>query len=877
MKFKYFKLGENYLKDLENTEKTLIVFNDYFLKNTFLKNRKKNILVPSGTYLTCDEFQKEIFITEKSVLTEAKRPLTLYQNISSEIKSSEKINNYYDIIDIADLFFNYYRDLNINLVKNIDEKILTDWQKEKIDKFETIKKEYDSFLEKNNYTINDWIICEENFREDFIKRFEKIIFVDILYFSPLLKKIIKKLDSLLEIEFIIQGDSKIYNEKNLSLNKITAKNSYFNFEKKNIKIYETSEDMETIFGMLYLMDRKKIKNIYFPKVEDEYFSKLMPKYFINTKLKVMEDTKTYKFMTLQNNLIGSLEIKRGFGLKIENFLEFIENSLSQNIYNISQNDKKSFYKILEKEYRYINIETFEEFDLKDIVEENQEIVDIFKNIYDDLIKIKDFNSIQDFYNYFKNIGFEKISDIDYVDFLEKFHEVIFNIKSSENLFGKKGFKEIFKKDSGRYIYTLLIKYLEGIELKSVENEKKEEFVGIVKKLDEARLNFNGESYFVDINNNYLPGAIERNKIFTDRQLEILGFMTKDEKINLAKYRFFQALGNSKENTIFYKNEKEGKLGKSIFLEELMMEYNLNLEKNIMDNSNIIKMVEEYFYKERDFKIENQNFNIKKDLEKLTNKDNQITVGAYDIVNINNCQYRYFLGNILGIEETKENNYGGSARILGIIVHSILEKITDKIYYKIIKENNFDVDPTLVKEIVQKEMLRNNMKYPTYVDLYFEKVLIPTFEKNIIEFYKKMEKELKGEKVKTFFGEKNKIYISDYNEDDKTKPDFVIKGRADLVVTTEKEKFIVDYKTGSSTDGQLDIYSIILCGDSEGAKKYIYNVVKGELKSPEDKKDKITKEQLNEIFKKFVEDENFERKEKSCGNCEYKNICRKDVI
>ena len=48
MKFKYFKLGENYLKDLENTEKTLIVFNDYFLKNTFLKNRKKNILVPSG-------------------------------------------------------------------------------------------------------------------------------------------------------------------------------------------------------------------------------------------------------------------------------------------------------------------------------------------------------------------------------------------------------------------------------------------------------------------------------------------------------------------------------------------------------------------------------------------------------------------------------------------------------------------------------------------------------------------------------------------------------------------------------------------------------------------------------------------------------------
>lgn len=885
MKFRYFKLGENYLKDIENTEKTLIVFNDYFLKNTFLKNRKKNILVPSGTYLTCDEFQKEIFITEKSVLTEAKRPLTFYQNISSEIKSSEKINNYYDIIDIADLFFNYYRDFNINLVKNIDEKILTDWQREKIEKFETIKKEYDSFLEKNNYIINDWIICEENFRDDFIKKFEKIIFVDVLYFSPIMKKVIDKLNDLIEIEFIIQGDSKIYNEKTLSLNKITSKNSYFNFTDKNIKIYETSEDMETIFGILCLMDRKKIKNIYFPKVEDEYFSKIMPKYFINSKLKVMEDTKTYKFMTLQNALIGSLEIKRGLGLKIESFLEFIENDLSQNIYNILPNDKKSFYKILEKEYRYINLKTFEEFDVKDIIEENQKIINIFRNIYDDLIKIKDFSSIQDFYDYFKNIGFEKISDIDYVDFLEKFHEVIFNIKSSENLFGEKGFKEIFKKDSGRYIYTLLIKYLEGIELKSVENEKKDEFVGIIKKLDEARLNFRGESYFVDINNNYLPGTIEKNKIFTDKQLESLGFITKDERINIEKYRFYQAIGNSNENIIFYKNEKEGKLGKSVFLEELMIEYNLKLEKNIMNNSNIIKMVEEYFYKERDFKIENQNFNIKKDLEKLSNKDNQITVGSYDIININECQYKYFFKNLHGLEETKKNNYGGSARVLGIIVHNILEKVTDKIYYRIIKENNFDIDPLFVKTTVQKEMLKNNMKYPTYVDLYFEKVLIPTLEKNIIEFYKKMEKELKGEKVKTFFGEKNKVYESDYNEDDKTKPDFIIKGRMDLVATTEKETFIIDYKTGSKTNGQLDIYSIILCGDSEGAKKYIYNVVKGELQLQELKKekngkiskDKITKEKLNEIFNRFVEDENFERTKKSCGNCEYKNICRKDVV
>ena len=884
MNFKYFKLGENYLKNIENDEKTLVIFNDYFLKNTFLKNRKKNILIPSGTFLTFDEFQKEIFITEKIVLTEAKRPLTLYQNISPEIKKSEKINSYYDIIDVADLFFNYYKELNINLIEKIDENILTDWQKEKIKKFELMKKDYDKFLNKNNFIVNDWVICRENFKDDFIRKFNKIIFVDIMCFSPLAKYVIEKIKNIVEIEFLIQGDSKIYNEKTLSLNKITAKNSYFNFDNKNIKIYETTENIETIFNLLCVMDRKKIRNIYTPNLEEEYLSKTMPKHFINSKLKVMENSETYKFMTLQNNLIGSLERKRENGLKIENFLEFIENSLSQKIYGINKNIKKIFYKISEKEYRYINIKIFEEYELKNLIENDQEIINIFKTIYDDLIKIKDFTSIQEFYNYFKNIGFEKISDTNYTDFLEKFHEVIFNIKSSETLFGEKGFKEIFKKDSGRYIYTLLIKYLEGIELKSVENEKNEEFVGIIKKLDEARVNFNEISYFIDISNSNLPGFIEKNRIFTDKQLENFGLMTKEEKINLIKYRFYQALGNSKENIIFYKAEKEGKIKKSVFLEELMMEYDIKLKENPIDNSNISKILEEYFYKEKDFKIINQNYNLKKNMSKLVNKDNQISIGTYDIINLKDCEYKYFLNNICKLSETKENSYGGSLRILGSIVHSVLEKITDKVYYKIIKENCFEVDPLLVKDLLKKEMLKNNVKYPTYVDLYFEKILIPTLEKNIKDFYKKMEKELNGEKSKTFFGEKDRIYVSDYNKEDKAKPDFIIKGRMDLVVTTEKDTYIIDYKTGNKTDGQMDIYSIILSGESEKAKKYIYNVITGNLefqKPKEEKgkvsKNKITKEKLNEIFNKFVESENYERCENSCGNCEYKNICRKDVI
>lgn len=876
MKFIYYNLGENYLKNIENNDKTLIIFNDYFSKNTFLKNRKKNILIPNGTYLTLDEFQKEIFITNKIVLTEAKRPITLYKALSSDTKSYFKIKSYYDIIDIADLFFTFYKELNINLVSKIDNNILTEWQKEKIENFDKMKKEYDEFLEKNNFIISDWIICEKNFKNDFIKKFQKIIFVDILSFSPLLKKILDILDKETEINFILQGNKSIYDENKLSLKKIFVADDYFKFNENKIKIYETNENLETILNTLYLLKKEnfqeeKIKNIYFPKIEDEYFSKMMPKYFINSKLQVMENTNLYEFMTLQNDLLNSFEEKKYKGVSVENLLDFIENRLTQKIYNISSDIKKDFYKILEKDYRFVNLDIFESFN----TDENRETFFVFNSIYNDILKIKKFNTIENFYEYFKGIGFEKISDEIYIDFIEKFHEVVFSIKSSEILLGKNGFKEIFKKDSGKYIYTLFIKYLEGIELKTIENEKNKDIIGMIKKIDDSKLNFGESSYFIDINSNSFPGNIEKNKIFSDKQLEVLGFTTREEKINLIKYRFLQSIGNSKESIIFYKKEKNGKVGKSIFVEELITEYNLKTENKIINNENIINILEEYFYKERNFETLNKDFNLKKDLTKITNQNNQIQVGAYDIVNMKDCQYKYFLNNICNLKKTEEVKYGGSVKVLGSIVHSILEEITNKVYYKIIKEKDFNIDKDLVKKVIQNQILKNTMKYPTYMDLYFEKILIPTLEKNIIDFYKQVEKIIGDEKIKTFFSEKDKTYLSDYNENNKTKPDFLIKNRIDLLITTDTNNYIIDYKTGSTTDGQLDIYSIVICGDSEKAKKYIYNVISAKLSEPE--KSKITKETLNKIFDDFVTEENYTRKDKSCRNCEYKNICRKDVV
>ncbi|MCI6153269.1 MAG: PD-(D/E)XK nuclease family protein [Fusobacterium perfoetens] len=876
MRFKYINFKEDYIKNIENKETTLLIFNDYFLKNYYLRNREKNILEKEGTFLTLEEFQKNIFTTDKIILTEAKRPLTLYKNISTSLKEEFNINNYYDIIDIADLFFKYYKELNINLIQTIDTSLLKDWQIDKIEKFQKMKKEYDNFLNKNNFIPSDWIIDLENFNENFLKKFKKIIFIDIPYFTPIMKKIMERIDDFIEIEIIIQGNSKIYNEKELKFNKLGINKNIF-LNKENIKVYQINEDIEEILNLLALLDEKeKVSYIYTPNVDGNNFSKLLPKYFYTGKLKKLEETEFYKFLKIQSDLLFSIEPKKRKGIKVEILRKALDNKIFNKIYGIDLKAKRDFFEIFNREYKYLDEIIFEK---TEIFSEDRKIKieKIFREIKKDLEKIEKFKTVDEFYNYFKEIGFENLIENIYTDFFEKFHEVIFNIKSSELLFGKNGFKEIFNKEIGKYLYILLGKYMEGIELESVDKEKTIEIKGIIRDIQESRLNFRGEAYFIDINNNFIPKIKDKHQIFTDRQLNQMGFITEEEKINILKYRFLQGILNADKNIIFYKKDSDSKIDKSSFLEEIILECGITIEENKLNKETINNIIEEYFFRKKDFNVISNNYQMKKDFSRLINEDRKITFGTYDALQLEKCQYKYFLEKVVGIYEDTEEEFGSSFALLGNIVHKIFEEIVDKTYYNIIKKRDFSIDESLLDRILSQELEKNTMKIPVYMDLYFQKIMIPTIKNGVKTFYKKIEKELSDKKINTFFSEKGRVYFSDYNEDDKTKPDIVLKGRIDLVVDCQEEKYIIDYKTGGTADGQLDIYSLMLYGDSNVAKKIIYNVIKEEMKEIEESL--VTKEKLNEILNNFIEEKTYLRAEKvsECRNCSFLNICRRDVI
>lgn len=878
MKFTYLNYGDNILRKLNTNSKTIVVFSDYSLKNFYLRKREKNILVPEGKIFILDEFQKKIFKTEKMVLTEAKRPLTLYGILNKELKEKLNIQNYYDIIDFADLFFKYYRELSLAMREKVEG--LQSWQKDYIERFEILKREYDKYLDENNFIPNDWIENINNYNDEFLKDYDKIIFADIPYFTPLMKEVLKRMENILNIEILIQIPEEDYNERELKIEKISL-------VKENIdcKVYENSDEMSEIINLISLLrEEKQPKEIFSPVADNNRYCKIFPKYFIKQNLDTLDDTKLYQFMKVQNELLLSLEPKKRYGIPVEELKKAFNSHIFRKVYRIGDEIIEKFKTIFSAEYKYIDEKVLKSDEVEYLLKnddtenvENSSLYAVFSNIYFDLMKIKNFETVDNFVEYIKEIGFEMFRQENYLDIVEKFYQVVDNIKSSEKLCGTKGFKGLFAENMGAGLYTLLIKYMEGIEIREIEREK-EEILGSVKSLSEGRIKSGGKSYFIDIDSVSLPGNLKDSMIFTESQRIKNGFMTFEEKKLVAKYRFIQGIFNCKESVIFTKNISGEEIGKSVFLDEVMMKYDLKIEKNPLNKDEIFEIIKENL-KNTD---ENQNieniysenyFDLKKDINDFPDK--KIVLGTYDVINLKECRYRYFMSKIAEIHEEDEEKYGTSMRFLGIVTHKIFDDVSKKVYMDIRKNGRYIVEEKVADEIFERALSENSMKIPTYMDLFFKEIMFPKIKENLFKFYKEIERDINGKKVNSFFGEKSRSDKEPFYSDE---IEVFINGRADLVVETEDEtKYIIDYKTGGKKAEQLDIYSIIMYGDENVALKRIYNVIKGEYEKMD--KTSITKSEIEDLFKNFITGENYERAEKksACINCEYIEICRREVI
>ena len=882
--FRYIGYGTSFIAEYsgKNNQKKdyLYIFNDNRMKSIFSKKMRWNFFNAQPTLLTFNELKEQIFYTDKVILKEAKRILAFYTSIPKDIKEELGIKSYYDVIDFANDFFDYYREIKINKVDKIEN--IQNWQEKYFLHFEKIKESFDKLLEKYNYIPSDWIEDLQYYKKDFFDRFNKIIFVDIVEFEKVYRDIIVNLGEEKEVEIALQMEKGSFNEENLKF----AETILPETSPSNIFIYQSKDELEESMSLIYLLKEKAKKGeFYSPAPENSEFFNLFPFYFGKSQAVTMNDTKLYAFLNVQLNLLLNMEERLGETYNLLEFEKAFENRAFKEYYSLTEEDIRLIKKISSNFYQYISLDILHSNEVQYLISEDIGFTKKLEKIFKDFSSILKLKSVDELYNYFKNeISLDKFIQKEYGDVFEKFFEIFGIMKENENMSIHKNFKSYFDGNLGIALLKLTIQYMKDIAVTS--NEKVDSERVIIKNIESALYanetkhlfrdqgRFSKTNFFIDITSDLMPGNIKDNLIFTEKQRKELNLTTKEEKREIKKYRFFQMIFTNRNSVIFTKKNEDKGIDISPFIDELCIKYDLKINSAPIELNKSIEILKKSIpssvignleFKKGEFSKEESDF-----------KDNRLNIGAYDYDNLVKCPLKFYFQKLAQLipEKDSEVDYLNK-QFLGTMVHKILENIVRDIWKDVLSKGIYEIDREVIVEAINREIKNNRSKILVQMDIYLQEILIPLLSENIEIFFKKLASKYRNINIRRFQGEKNAGKNTPFIQD---KIDVYLRGKADLVIESDMGNEIIDYKTGGAQEAQLDYYSIILFGDETKAEKTIFNVIKGDMKAPD--KVELTKEGLKENILEFLDNPFYIRNEKKniCENnghsCEYIDICGK---
>lgn len=882
--FRYIGYGTSFIAEYsgKNNQKKdyLYIFNDNRMKSIFSKKMRWNFFNDQPTLLTFNELKEQIFYTDKVILKEAKRILAFYTSIPKDIKEELGIKSYYDVIDFANDFFDYYREIKINKVDKIEN--IQNWQEKYFLHFEKIKESFDKLLEKYNYIPSDWIEDLQYYKKDFFGRFNKIIFVDIVEFEKVYRDIIVDLGEEKEVEIALQMEKCSFDEENLKFKETILPET----SPSNIFIYQSKDELEESMSLIYLLKEKAKKGeFYSPAPENSEFFNLFPFYFGKSQAVTMNDTKLYAFLNVQLNLLLNMEERLGETYNLLEFEKAFENRAFKEYYSLTEEDIRLIKKISSNFYQYISLDILHSNEVQYLISEDIGFTKKLEKIFKDFSSILKLKSVDELYNYFKNeISLDKFIQKEYGDVFEKFFEIFGIMKENENMSIHKSFKSYFDGNLGIALLKLTIQYMKDIAVASnekvgserviIKNIESALYVNETKHLFRDQGRFSKTNFFIDITSDLMPGNIKDNLIFTEKQRKELNLTTKEEKREIKKYRFFQMIFTNRNSVIFTKKNEDKGIDISPFIDELCIKYDLKINSAPIELNKSIEILKKSIpssvignleFKKGEFSKEESDF-----------KDNRLNIGAYDYDNLVKCPLKFYFQKLAQLipEKDSEVDYLNK-QFLGTMVHKILENIVRDIWKEVLSKGIYEIDREIIVEAINREIKNNRSKILVQMDIYLQEILIPLLSENIEIFFKKLASKYRNINIRRFQGEKDAGKNTPFIQD---KIDVYLRGKADLVIESDMGNEIIDYKTGGAQEAQLDYYSIILFGDETKAEKTIFNVIKGDMKAPD--KVELTKEGLKENILEFLDNPFYIRSERKniCENnghsCEYIDICGK---
>lgn len=869
--------------------------------------KDKSVFDKQPKIMTTRELKTNLFLSDKIIVKEEKQVIAFYRALTLKNKKELGVETYYDVIDIAANFLNFFKLLKEYRIENLKElKELRPWQKKIYELFMNIKKNYIKFLEDRNFTDPVFLIDDKNYTSASLKGMKKeIIFYNKLYFSEQEKWILEKLcEDRFKITLKLQVKKENFCEKNLRLIDINLDK---NMDKvsKEIEIYTVDDDFTELVKILDILEKNKEKEgvkkyrIFDGNNENYRYNK-----FFQSR-KYISDFPMFRLLDGIHQLLSTLEIISGeIAIELYSVVEVIKWDEIKEHYNITFEELEDLKKLIKEGYKYLTKDV-----LGNSLKEDHFIVRIFQ----DLEEMKSYNSLKEWLEKItfnkeiltkllneKSIGkyFEALSEIAVIEDLDI-------VDNWDGFFGVERSEWENRKSEG--LLKLILKYLEFKEVeevKKIQLDKDGNEVIKPKKLsiDELETKQNKDLLFINMSDKYLPKKAKNTFLFTEQQKKDLGIKSVDDERLEEKYNFFRAILTSETSTIIGIKNLSDDSSLSPFVEELIDIFSLEVKHIKQKVKNYIEMIKpqsklsNIVEEEKSEVVVGEAPEVMKfELEEL---GGSIGLNAYSAGEFFNCKYKMNLKYLKKLEiERLEVERNLTVREYGILAHELFESVLKRL--KLEKNYSSLENGRVNRESIMKDLKKfigsRRLKLPKLNEKYYEEIVYKNLVYSVEKFFQQISRELSGEVIKELEIEKPlSRKIIDY-KNFIMKKDIEIngKGKADLIIKTDKENYIIDFKTGNLNEMQLDFYSILEAGESNLTKKYIFNVDKGSLGKSD--KIKLIKEERNRInvdpdgknkklevletgLKEFLDLKEFTRNQSSdCTRCHYINICKASEV
>lgn len=855
MKFNYYSLQENLLEKIVPNNETIYILDSFSDKSIFEKQYEKEIFSKNPLFLTWSEFKEKLFLTDRFMLKEEKRTLLLYKAIPQELKEKLNMKTYYDFIDYGENLLKFLKELNAYKINDLGK--LEVWQQKSFDIIKIIYENFYKLLKEYNYIVPELLENMEYFNTHFFIGYKNIEFINIFSFTEIEKDMLKELNKSFDLSFNLKMDKASFDESNLEFLGLSFdKNMEF-----PVEIFEVKDKFETMINLVENISKDSEYKIYSCDFDNNKINEFISENFIKkTENPKFEESKLYKFLELIGKLLEAKEIINGKKVyKIQEFFLVLENKEFCRYFKISNFLVKKLEELfLKDEYKYVSLEIIESHYKKP---ENTSGILVLFDFLESIYLLK---SLKEFTSFLSNsFDYKAFQEEKYSNLFDKYFEALTEIESNEMLKIDFDFKEIFDKNSlTESLFKLILKYLKA---KPIDYLLLKSSTCSLENFAEKIYLESNKAIIIDISNETYPQKPKAQFLLNNKQKKNLGLPNVEKDKELMRYNFFCRLSTFENTKIYSIKNSEQNIDSSSFVDELILNYRIEKKEAKYNSKDLSPLVKKLFNSELYIKSEY----IEKDYLPKNNIELGETYkfGAYAYNDSQKCLYQFFLGSINKLDFiNRDIDYDFENRTMGIIIHSLYEKVFSE-YQENIKNGNFIISKSKVHEIFERIYKDNLYKIPKELTQYFLEILMPHYEESVISFFYELSKELYGSKIESFIEEKNKeeILIND-------EIDLGIRGRADLVIESDRNKYIIDIKTGGSISSQLNFYELLYFGEGDTAKKYIYNAWNKKL---EEKKESLSMDEFKVTLREFLDKDKYYRAEKkgACRNCKYQNICR----